>query len=242
MASDYIKDRNARLETINVALSQLGLKTMSKLGDHTKGEFELLAIKEIEQFAQKYFTYVKFAVALPGGPEVKEGEFSMRFNANGQVCDGAVMVVMINGMFAIVRQWRPALARWTYETPRGFSEKLDKAYRADEVSSLGLPDLPIGTVLRELDEEVMKDAKLDGIFHLGDVAENSGTNAVTPSFFLVRIKVPQGVKIGGSEENMKVFLWDAERVNDELGDKINDCHSIAAFALARKQLKQLGLL
>jgi hypothetical protein len=234
-----ITDRNERLNAVNAALAARGLSAMPKLGDQTKGEIEILSIKEIHDFASRFFTYVKFAVAFPGG---KEGEFSVRFNANGAVCDGAVIVVMVNNRFAIVKQWRLPLGRWTYETARGFSEKLDSAYRADDVTALGLVDLPIGTVLRELDEEVMKNAKLKGIFHLGDVAENSGTNAVVPSYFLVQIEVADDAALGGSEEHLKVLLWDAQKVADELGGKICDSHSITAFALARKKLATLGQL
>jgi hypothetical protein len=237
--SDTIQNREQRLAAVNTALAARGLKPMPKLGDMEKGEIEILSIKEIHEFASRFFTYVKFAVAFPGG---KEGEFSVRFNANGEVCDGAVMVVMVNGRFAVVKQWRLPLARWTYETARGFSEKLDKAYRADEVGALGLGDLPIGTVLRELDQEVMKGARLKGIFHLGDIAENSGTNAVVPSYFLVQIEVDDDSKLGGTDGKLKVMLWDGQKVADEIGGKISDCHSITAFALARKKLAELGRL
>jgi hypothetical protein len=241
---NIIDNRNERLAAINVALSERGLKAMPKLGDCSKGEIEILAVSEIHEFAKQFFTYVKFAVRFPNG---KEGAFSVRFNANGEVCDGAVMVVMVNGRFAIIKQWRLPLARWTYETARGFSDKLDKAYRSGDLSGLGLTDLPasIGTALRELDEEVMKNATVKGVFHLGDIAENSGTNAVAPSYFLIQIEVPEeqlAQRLGGSDENMKVSLWDGERVADEIGGKLCDCHTITAFALARKKLAAVGKL
>jgi hypothetical protein len=235
--TNFIENRDLRLANINATLSERGLKVMPKLGDNTKGEVEIRFIAAIFDDNKQFFTDVTFAVSFPGG---KEGSFKVRFNANGEICDGAVIVVMVNGRFAVVKQWRLPLGRWTYEVARGFSDKLDAAHKTGDLAALSLADLPasVNTALRNIHEEVAQNAKVKGIFHLGDIAENSGTHAVAPSYFLVQIEVPADKladAFGGSDNN-KVTLWDADQVADEIGGKLADCHTITAFALARKKL------
>jgi hypothetical protein len=234
-----MESREQRLIRINDELQKRNLKTFRKLGDQTKGEFEINDIKEIYEHSKRFFTDVKFDVALPGG---KSGEFTVRFNANGSVSDGAVIVAIVNGRFAIVKQWRLPLQRWTYEIPRGFGDKADKAQIQGELGTLKMSDLPLGTLERELGEEVMKDATISTVTHLGNIAENSGTHNVAPSYFLVQIQVPEenlAKRLKGTEPEMKVELWDSAKVRSELGGKLCDSHSITAVALAMRYIETL---
>jgi len=232
--------RQERLADINEELARRHLKPLRKLGDASKGEIEAVGIKEIYDHSARFFTDVKFAVILANG---KPGEFTLRFNANGEVSDGAVIVTLINGQFAIVKQWRLPLGQWTYEVPRGFGEKLDKAQIQGALGTLKLGDLPLGTLARELGEEVMKDAELDSITHLGNIAENSGTSAITPSYFLVQLRADAeklSARLQGSEAEIKAYLWSAERVRDELGGKLCDNHTVTALALALRHIDRLS--
>jgi hypothetical protein len=237
--SDSTSERATRLKTINAALAERNLKPIPRLGDITKGETDIFSIVEIYDHSARFFTDVKFAVKFPNGAD---GAFTVRFNANGAVSDGAVMVVVVNGMFAIVKQWRLPLGQFTYELARGFGENLDKAHINGVLGTLKIGDLPLGTLARELSEEVMASAVITSVTHLGNIAENSGTNAVTPSYFLVQMTVDQdklSARLKGSEEGMAIRLWDAKTTRSELGRKLCDNHSIAGVALAFAYIESL---
>lgn len=234
-----MNNRETRLNEINTALTARNLKPLRKLGDITEGEIETISIIEIYDHSQRFFTDVKFAVKFPNGAD---GAFTVRFNANGSVSDGAVIVVLINGKFAVVKQWRLPLGQWTYEMPRGFGDKLDQAKMSGALGNLKIADLPLGTLNRELSEEVMANAQVVSVTHLGNIAENSGTSNIAPSYFLVQLKVDEtrlSAKLKGSEENLFVKLWDIARVRSELGQSLCDNHSITAVALALGHIESL---
>lgn len=237
----YTKDRATRLEEINRELTSRKLKPLSKLGKTEEGEIEVLNIVEFFEHSKRFFTDVKFWVEFPGG---KHGEFTVRFNAAGVVSDGAVIVVTINGKFAIIKQWRLPLGQWTYEVPRGFGEKLDDAKAKGTLGSLKVADLPLATLVRELGENVMADAQIQSVTHLGNIAENSGTNNVTPGYYLVQITIEDDALIthAASSEGLKVYLWDSKRVKSEFGGRIADNHSITALALAQRHVESLPRL
>jgi hypothetical protein len=239
-AAATAEDRTALIERINAGLRERGLKPIAKLGDRRKGEIEIVGIVDVHDHSRRFFTDVKFAVVFPNG---SDGEFTVRFNANGAVSDGAVIVVLVNGKFAIVKQWRLPLGRWMYEVPRGFGERIDKAKLAGALGTLSIGDLPLGTLARELGEEVMAGAEVASVTHLGNVAQDSGTHAVVPSYFLVQLRLPEdrlGDKLKGSDDEVaKVFLWDAARVRAEFGRKLCDNHTIAALSLALNYIDSL---
>jgi hypothetical protein len=84
----------------------------------------------------------------------------------------------------------------------------------------------------------MKDAAVQSVAHLGNIAENTGTHAVIPSYYLVRIAVDEDTlnrKLSGSEE-LKVVLWDKERARNAIGTQVADNHSITALFLAFRHL------
>jgi hypothetical protein len=231
-------ERDLRLSAINEPLQKRNLKALRKLGDSAKGEIELLFIEKIFDHSQRFFTDVKFAVRFPNGTE---GAFTVRFNANGRVSDGAVMVVLINGKFAIVKQWRLPLAQWTYEMPRGFGDKLDQAQIAGALGTIKIADLPLGMLERELGKEVMAEAEITSVTHLGNIAENSGTSAIAPSYFLVQLRVDEArlAHVQGSENGLSIKLWDAQELRNQLGRKLCDNHSITAAALALRHIEDL---
>jgi hypothetical protein len=231
-------ERETRLSNMNAALDARNLKALPKLGDSSKGEIELLSIAEIYEHSKRFFTYVKFAVRFPNGDE---NYYSVRFNANGKVSDGAVIVVLINGKFAIVKQWRVPLGLWTYEVPRGFGDRLDQAHLAGNLGTIKIADLPLGTLARELGEEVMAEAEITSVTHLGNIAENSGTHAVAPSYFLVQMHVDAARldEVKGSEDGLTVKLWTPSELRAQLGRKLCDNHSITAAALALRHIEDL---
>lgn len=227
-----------RLATINAELSRRNLKQVAKAGDHTLGEFEVIEIIEIYDHSKRFFTDVKFSVLMPDG---KQGQFTVRYNANGDAFDGAVLVTLINGKIAIVKQWRLPLGRWTTEVPRGFADKVSSAVTAGNTSTLQLADVPLGIITRELTPDVMAHARLVSVTHLGDIAENSGTHAVEPAFYLVQLEVDEeklSARLKGTKD-LKVQLWDPSKVRPEFGRKLRDMHSITGLALALNHIESL---
>lgn len=238
---DRDSERGKLLSEINVELSARNLKTLAKLGDATKGEIELTGLMAIYEHSKRFFYDFKFTCVFPNG---KPGEFALRFNANSAKSDGAVIAAIINGKFAIVKQWRPVLCRWTYEIPRGFGEKMDEARIAGTLGTMKIGDLPLGTMARELGEEVMNAAEITSITHLGNVAQNSGTDAVAPSFFLVAISVEESILSkrlkGADDEISQVFLWDADTVEMEVGRRLVDGHTLMALKLIDTYKKRMS--
>jgi hypothetical protein len=235
------KAREELLAQINGELDKRNLKPLKKLGDATKGEIEIAGIADVYDHSARFFYDVKFNVKFPGD---KTGQFTIRFNANSKTSDGAVIVVLVNGLFAIVKEWRLPLGRWLHGIPRGFGEKMDAARIHGSLGTMQIGDLPLGTLVRELGEEVMRDAKVTSVTHLGNIAENSGTSAGTPSVFLVQLSVPEDKlngRLKGSEDlqDLKVELWNTAKVKWELGVRLCDTFSIAAVALALKHFEGL---
>src|SRR5262249_8353447 len=152
------------------------------------------------------------------------------------------VVVLVNGQFAIVKQWRLPLGGWAYEGPRGFGEELGKGQIPGTLGTLKNGDFPLGTLAPELGEEVVKDAVITSVTHLGNIAENSGTSNVVPSYFLVHIEIDAeklASKLGGGDDEIKVQLWSAARVRTEIGRKLCDNHTITAVALALRHVESL---
>ena len=236
---EVIVDREQRLAAINAELRRRNLKELPKLGDVSKGEIEITGIKEIFDHSKDFFTDIKFATLFPNG---KPGEFTVRFNANSLTSDGVVLVVILNGRFAIVKQWRLPLGRWTYEVPRGFGESVDSAKIQGALGHLKIADLPLGTLERELGEEVVRGGDITSITHLGNTAESSGTNTHTPANFLVEVAVDEDALLRRCKEKegeTRLELWDLKRVRQEIGGRICDNHSLAALTLASKYLDGL---
>ena len=235
-----VVDREQRLSQINAELEKRNLRSLHKLGDASKGEIELLGIQAIYDHSARFFTDVKFDCLFPNG---KTGEFTLRFNASSRVSEGAVIVAVVNGRFAVVKQWRPALGLWTHEVPRGFGEKIDSACIAGTFGTLKIGDLPLGTLARELGEEVMASAEITSVTHLGNVAQDSGTHTSIPSYFLILVRADESKldeRLRGSDDEVaKVLLWDAKQVRAEIGKRLRDNHSITALCLALNYIDSL---
>jgi hypothetical protein len=238
-----INHRENLLKGINQILAERNLKPISKLGDlNNPGETEITEIVEVFDHSQRFFTDIKFAVTFPNGAT---GQFTVRFNARGIISDGDVLSVLINGRFAIVKQWRVPLGKWTYEIPRGFGEELGEAYQRGTLGLLKVGQLPLGILSREL-RDVLANGEITSVTHLGCIDENTGTSNVSPNHWLIQIQVNEQQleshieHKGASAEGLKVYLWDAETLKKEIGCKIRDNHSITAVALALNHIESLA--
>ncbi len=226
------KERKALLEKINAQLKDRGLKPILKLGDASKGEMEIIGLEEIRSGAERYFVDVKFRMRLPAG---FTDTYDIRFNVNSAVSDGAVFVPVINGKFAVVKQWRVPLGRWTYELPRGFCESNDLFRVLSTEGAMRLADLPLGLLERELGSNLVAEAELTSVTHLGDIAQNTCTDTATPAYFLIQMEAPDlsvQQRVRDTDGFNQVKLWDAAMVRNEMGRKLCDSHTITALALA----------
>jgi hypothetical protein len=118
--------------------------------------------------------------------------FVVRSNYNGA---GAIALAVVDGKIGLFRQWRVNLGRYTWEVPRGFSEKWESGAPA------GKDTLPKGlaTALREAAEEVGTQGCSIVPRCLGEVAENSGTGVGSPAYWLLEMKGFQA-----SNENVRL--------------------------------------
>jgi len=229
-----------RLAAVNRLLLERNLRPLKSLGENQKGQPEIIDISDWFDPNPKFFQDVFFVVRAPNGSEYKH---MVRFNANGAVSDGAVFIAVINGRVALVRQFRTALGMETWELPRGFCDKVDTvAKHSGDPRSLGLNDLP-KVLVRELGEEVVKSARINALTAFGQVAENSGTENVAPDAYLLDIQVDEAgleKRLGGSE-NLGILLLTWGELEKGDGVELDDLHSLAMLALARRHRLRLRL-
>jgi hypothetical protein len=243
-----MNSRDKLREEINAILRQRNLREFERLGDSSKGQMEIIGISTrddgtpaIYDDNAQFFTDITFDMKAPNGNEFK---YKIRFNANGATSDGSAIVVLVNGKFVLVRQWRTPLGQYTMEPPRGFATALEKARNDGSLGNISLDDLPPNVraiLVRELGQPLLANASLF-VRHLGVLAENSGTHAVKPSFFMVQLTIPEpglqeALKV--KQDSMAIKLWEPHKVFDELGEGIFDLHSVGAITLALKALRAL---
>lgn len=237
-------NKQDQLNEINATLATHSLKPLAALGDHTRGKIELVEIIEIFDHSKRFFTDVQFRCLFPGGAE---GRYTIRWNANSAVSDGAVMLVIVNGRLAIVRQYRPALGTFLDELPRGFGEEFDRAQVHGRLGTMTFGDLPLATALRELGEEVLEGATVESVTHLGNIAENSSTHTATPAYWLIEVTVAevalkQRLSNITADEGIALKLWTYQEALRNIGTRLLDAHSIVGMALLGKRLAGLAAL
>jgi hypothetical protein len=229
-----MENRDNLLAEINAVLAGRKLKAIPKLGLASANEIEITGIHAVYDHSERFFTDIQFDVLFPNG---KPGLFTVRFNANGAISDGSVIALMVNGKFAVIKQWRVPLGRWTTELPRGFTPQFHAAREAGNINQLAVRDLPIGIVARELGEDLMAGAKIVGFTELGTIAENSGTSAVSPTYDLIQLEVDPA-KLAARTTNhedgglLALRLWSPKTLRTEMGGKLADNHSITGASLA----------
>ena len=233
--------RAARLAEFNAVLAERNLSGLVTVGDHTLGQIELTGINEILDAAKRFFTDIRFSCLFPGGGA---GEYTVRFNANSALSPGTVVVTVINGRIAMVRQHRITLGRRISEVPRAFGLEMAEALRSGTLADLEIDELkPLKVVFDELTPEIMNTLSRYAVYSLGNLAENSGTHAVEPEYFLVILEVDEAVL--RASKNIEAGLKNRARPEDafepERGIKLQlvgyaaakrlavDNHSIAAL-------------
>ncbi len=215
-----------RLQGLWEYLTSQGLTPPAELGDTSAGTAEIIELSDV-YWNGDFFADLEFLVRwAPGKDPVP---FVMRSNKGGA---GAVFVPVIEGLIALVRQWRPCLGRWTWEVPRGFSELWEPA-RTGEIllPSTAIPKA-FATAMGELVEEVGQGDVVEPQY-LGEIAENSGSTTTSPAYWLLKIR---DAKIGGSE-GLKVRLVTPDTAERMVGVEVADNHSIVAICLALKALR-----
>lgn len=192
----------------------------ARVGDIEHGIPEIVTITDVYTNS-KFFADIEVGVQWkPGGDPVP---FVLRSNIGGP---GDVFIPEINGMIALVKQWRPALGAFTWEIPRGFNAAWEGA-RA-EALKVSIETIPAGfwSVAKELVEEIGTGDIVEVEF-LGEIAENSGSTTTSPRYWWLRL---EEASICGTER-LKVKLVEKSQIMSLIGRDIRDSHSITALAL-----------
>lgn len=237
----FIEDRKKRLEQINRILKERKLKPLSKLGDaKQKGEVEILQILKIHDHAKKYWTEVEFEVKDKSGIK---GNWTMRWNANSLESDGNIYVILIDGLYLFTKQHRPVLGKWKKDLLRGYHWPIPKRSSKKALyQEVQISDVPMETLLRELGEEVIRNADVSEVDFLGHIAQNDGSDTATPGFWLIQINVDETILQKRlkeiSDEGIKIVLMTREEVEADIGkpDGISDALSIVGIHLAERYL------
>lgn len=216
-----------RLETINSVLKERRLRPLRGLGDNSRGYPEILDLVSLEiSNAHPYHDGV-FRVRRANGSEYLH---KIRFNQNGAFCDGVTFIPVINGRIALTRQYRVCVGMETWELARGLAEV------CDDPSALPPSALP-PALLRELGEEVIKDAAITSVTPLGAIAENTGTSNVWTEAYIVEIQADEAALtqlLGGTQGlGVKLITWEELYRPSELG--IRDLHSLGVIMLAQEK-------
>lgn len=236
----FIEDRQLRLQAINHVLEIRNLRQLPKLGNWHKGEIELLKVINIFDHSASFFTDVQFECRYWNNTI---GKYVIRFNAKGDVADGAAVFCLINGKAAIIYQWRPTVGAWTYEVARGFGTgKSARYFETADCQTMPLSDLPIDTLMKVVGNEISDFTEIKKIAVTGKTWQNTGTDAVPTTNLLVDLKIDK-TELANRMDTIRrfspfvLYLMDLNEVDEAIGEKINDNHSITAYTLASKYLK-----
>lgn len=227
------QERRERLLKIKTELGAHLLNGPEFLGDRTKRESEITNIVDINEDNKEFTTRVKYGIIRPDG---RLGEHLVDFNVNSHLSDGSVVVTLINDKFLIAEHWRQNLSRWMSEFPRAFAhlERCVNPNFADKPE--GAPDLIA------LPEEVAAAQALSSemtMTYVGATAENSGTSANMPTIALARLRLTEPNLEALLQTDFplkKLRLWTHDRLRAELGRRIKDNHSLAAYLLTQPLL------
>jgi len=218
------RSRADRLAAINELLVQHNLRPLPDLGDNSRGWPEITDILEWDSETSAPFHDIVFLVRRTNG---KEYPHTVRFNTHGRFSNGVLFIPEINGLVALTRQFRIAIGAETWELARGFSERNDTPVGIQD------PSLP-QSLVRELGEEVIRDAHITSVTPLGAVAENTGTHNSWIDTYIVRVLADTGALskvLGGTQQlGVKFVTWGELFKPTHL--QICDLHSLAVIALA----------
>lgn len=237
---EFIENPVERLNAFNAFLKTKHLKPLRKLGEWQRGQIELIKVIGIFDHSSNFFTDIQFECRFPNG---SFGKYAIRFNANGDVAEPAVTFCFINGKVAIVYQWRSPAGIWTYEVPRGFgSGKPAKYFAETDLNQITLSDLPIDTLIKVVGTEIAEFAEIRKVQSLGSSWQNTGTDAVQATYLLVDLRVDKQEleqRMGNIHRfsPYKLYLWDLQKFDEEIGLKINDQFSETAYLRATRYLK-----
>ncbi len=189
--------RRRRLADINARLSGLGLGNIPKLYDWTVGGEELVEIIDVDEHSKRWFYTITFRTILPGGIEGTRRQF---FPSR----KGVVVALFLNGTrVGMVRQTRATHGEFFTEAPRGFGGPAAPEIEAllDGYSPEAIPAMRI--VLRELPTAARTAIEDYQVWHLGDLAEDTGFKAGYTEYYLVNLKLD--IKLIGQRSDHVAF-------------------------------------
>lgn len=234
-----IRDKEKRLEEINKKLLSEDLQPIHKLGDATKGELEILEIKNIYKNTSGLSACVNFVMLTK---EFKKIEYLAYLNTGS---GGHMYVFKLDKYILVTKQWRPIIGKWLYELPNGFIKNIikDEEYKKQKYSGM-----PMYLLERKMGQEFIKKIDIVEKIALGCAYENPGITGNITDIFLIEIKPKSGItineiisnKFNGDDlkQDIKSYFWLEEEVEKEIGNKICDLRSITCWSLYEKYIKK----
>jgi hypothetical protein len=216
-----VKTKISNPDGIIPAIEELGLTAPAALNPPDRDyprvvELELDPARENRPF----FLDVQLNVQWGEGQAPKP--FIARSNISG---DGAISLALVNGKVVLVKQYRITLGRYTWEVPRGFSEK----WESEKPTTKDTLPKGLQTALREAEEEIGGATTIIPTY-LGRMAENSGTHMGSPAYWLLEMR---GWEVNDNPNLQLVSL-------DEAMDKCEDSHSASALLLYLRHRSKKG--
>lgn len=224
-------ERPERIARINEQLRDRGLKELRFLGDIRRGEPEITSIIGFDECSRNRYTLVWYGLLMPDG---KEDRVCVRYDANGQLAETSIVIVRTDDKYLIQEKWYSAQSSWTYSF-LWQSSTPDRCLRAEwSGSARGAPDL---VMLGDIAAEAYDLATKRSMHYLGNPILEPAFSAGNPTVALLDLKIPKD-HLPGLLQKTRPFtryaLWSNNQLHDEIGKRINDIPSLAAYALLTK--------
>ncbi len=249
-----------RLEEVNAELAKRNLPPLSRIGDSSREQFEILKFVNCYDVPEcrDFFRVVTFLVRRPDG---ELGFYSYVFP---KIRFGVCVVIILNGEFSVgVRQFRVAVEDLTFEAARGWLDSQQYGFAWENYARQGKSRLLDAYRLfsQENGRDIVEahlEKEIPGLLgergiansaevaHTGTFYENTGISQGIVSYFVVR-----GLSNWQGQETLQEILREKSSVRGakgievivkplaEMQRMIDDEQSMLAWMLARSYYPEL---
>lgn len=215
------------IEMLRQQSSNLGAYSDMYLGDHTKGEIEIITDEKRAShlvpdkmkpfgvvYEDSYIKVYKDPVIFPNGSagsylRVTASKISLTGNA------GSAVIAVLDGKILLINIFRHSLRRRSLEIPRGFSEG----------------DSDIETALREVREET--GYNIMGIQYIGSMNPDSGLTSNSVAIYYAELDKDNRIDILDNEGTEEQRFYSKDEINTLIMEgRITDSFTLAAVTLA----------
>jgi hypothetical protein len=233
-------DRSA----VNKQLDMLDIPQFDKaFGAWRDNQIQVIGIQRVDTELNPRLVFVTYRVIIPSG-DVRS--YTVQYNAHSASSSGVVLIVKVNGKYAVVRQRRFVIEQYLTELMRSFPAIPQDPFEIQPTSGLlKVNGLPLRCALEELGPDVLGAARLKSEPRcLGKFPENTGWSAVRPEIWFFNLRVPKealATRLAQPTPKGGVLQLRTlrELVEAWQDDQLQDAHSVTAFM---RYLKEFNLL